>query len=256
MGIPGPEPTGPPAQGVAGTFAKYRERRAYHWREASLHPIHGWPYTRTRMDWVVRQCATSGTILEIGCGDGALLARLARRGTTVAGVDLDATAIELATQMFGRRGLRGEFFTDLRAVEERRFDAIVLAEVIEHLDDAEAMLRTLVDLLVEHGRLVLTTPIRLLERPLDVHHRHEFWPEELRALVSRYFESVETVRMHPAWLIDLMCLGVGRIRPVAVLANVIRLCTGIELLDRLGSPLSIFWTQGIVATRPRRGRRG
>jgi len=250
----GPEPGASPAADVAGTFAKYRERRAYHWREASLHPLDGWPYTRTRMAWVVRQCATSQTILEIGCGDGALLARLAQAGSAVAGVDLDATAVELANRMFAHRGLRGEFFTDLRAVEHRRFDAVVLAEVIEHLDDAEAMLVRVVDLLSVQGRLVLTTPIRLLERPLDVHHRHEFWPEELRALVSRYFESVEIVRMHPAWLIDLMCFGAGRIRPVAVLANLVRLCTGIELLDRLGSPLSVFWTQGLVATKTRRER--
>jgi hypothetical protein len=85
---------------------------------------------------------------------------------------------------------------------------------------------------------------------------HEFWPDELRALVGRYFETVDTVRMHPTWLIDLMCLGIGRIRPVAVFANLVRLATGIELLDRLGSPLSIFWTQGIVATTPRHERRG
>ncbi len=136
MATPGSEPTGSRAEGVAPTFAKYRERRAYHWREASLHPIDGWPYTRARMAWVARQCATSRTILEIGCGDGALLARLAQGGTTVAGVDVDETAIELATRMFERQGLRGEFFTDLRAVEHRRFDAVVLAEVIEHLDDA------------------------------------------------------------------------------------------------------------------------
>jgi SAM-dependent methyltransferase len=245
----------PPAAGVAGGFAKYRERRAYHWREASLHPIHGWPYTRSRMAWVARQCAVSRSILEIGCGDGALLARLAREGTTVVGVDLEEMAIELAARMFTERGLRGEFFTDLKAVEGRRFDTVVLAEVLEHLDNAEAMLARVVGLLSAQGRLVLTTPIRLLERSLDVHHVHEFWPDELRALVGRYFESVETVRMHPAWLIDLMCLGIGRIRPVAVLANLVRLCTGIELLDRLGSPLSIYWTQGIVAANARRERR-
>lgn len=256
MATPNAEPTGSRAESAAPAFAKYRERNAYHWREASLHPLHGWPYTRTRMAWVVRQCAGSRTVLEVGCGDGALLARLAEAGSTVVGVDQDETAIELASRMFARRGLRGEFARDLGAVEPRRFDAVVLAEVIEHLDDPEAMLARLAGLLSAHGRLVLTTPIRLLERPLDVHHVHEFWPEELRALVSRYFERVETIRMHPAWLIDLMCLGVGRIRPVAVLANLVRLCTGIELLDRLGSPLSVFWTQGIVASGPRRERRG
>ena len=244
----------PPAADMAGTFAKYRERQAYHWREASLHPIHGWPYTRSRMAWVARQCAASRAILEIGCGDGALLARLAREGASVVGVDLEETAIELASRTFRQRGLQGEFFTDLKAVEGRRFDTVVLAEVIEHLHDPEGMLARVVGLLSPHGRLVLTTPIRLLERPLDVHHVHEFWPDELRALVGRYFESIETVSMHPAWLIDLMCRGMGRVSPVAVLANLVRLCTGIELLDRLDSPLSIYWTQGIVATNARRER--
>jgi SAM-dependent methyltransferase len=243
----------PSAADTAGTFKKYRERQAYHWREASRHPIHGWPYTRSRMAWVARQCAKSRSILEIGCGDGALLARLAREGASVVGVDLEETAVELARRMFKQRGLRGEFFTDLKAVESRRFDTVVLAEVIEHLDDVDAMLTRVVGLLSARGRLVLTTPIRLLERSLDVHHVHEFWPDELRALVSRYFDSVETVRMHPAWLIDLMCWGIGPVRPVAVLANLVRLC-GVELLDRLGSPLSIYWTQGIVATNARRER--
>src|SRR5262249_61461899 len=94
---------------------------------------------------------------------------------------------ELAGRMFKQRGLRGEFFTDLKAVEGRRFDTVVLAEVIEHLDDAEAMLTRVVGLLSAQGRLVLTTPIRLLERSLDVHHVHEFWPEELQELVGRNF---------------------------------------------------------------------
>ena len=129
---------------------------------------------------MVRQCAASATVLEIGCGDGALLGRLSEAGKTVIGVDSDETALELAQSMFRRRGVRGEFYRELKAVPPRRFDAVILAEVIEHLDDPESMIGESVKRLAEgSGRLVLTTPIRLLERSLDVHHVHEFWPDEL-----------------------------------------------------------------------------
>ena len=233
-------------------FTKYRERGAYHWRELSRHPIYGWPYTRSRVEWVVRQCVPCMTILEIGCGDGAILGKLAKAGKDVTGVDSDETALRLARQIFDRRGLAGEFHADLSSVKAEQFDAVILAEVIEHLADAESLIAEIPGFLPDSGRLVLTTPIRLLERSHDVHHVHEFWPEELKGLLSRYFEEVQVMRMHPVWLVDLLCFGRKGIRPVAVFANLLKLCTGLELIDLFQSPLSIYWTQAIVATVPRR----
>ena len=235
----------------SGEFTKYRERGAYHWREASCHLLDGWPYTRSRFAWVVRQCAGSRWALEIGCGDAALLARVARAGIEVTGVDSDETALGLARHEFARGELRGEFHDDLDALKGRKFDVVILAEVIEHVDDAETLLARIVELLSEDGRLVLTTPIRTLERSPDPHHVHEYWPGELQELLGRYFGDVRLSRMHPAWFVDLMCVGVGRIRPFAVLVNLVRLATGIELIDKAGSPLGLFWTQGFVGTRPR-----
>jgi SAM-dependent methyltransferase len=236
---------------VSGEFTKYRERGAYHWREASLHLLDGWPYTRSRIEWVVRQCAGSRRALEIGCGDAALLARVARAGVEVTGVDSDETAVALARQQFARGGLRGELHDDLGAVKGKKFDVVILAEVIEHVDDAEALLAQIVELLSTDGRLVLTTPIRTLERPPDPHHVHEYWPGELQDLLGRYFQDVRLTRMHPVWFVDLVCFGVGRIRPFAMLANLVRLTTGIELIDKVDSRLGLFWTQGVVGTRPR-----
>jgi SAM-dependent methyltransferase len=239
---------------VTQAFTKYRDRGAYHWRELSLHPIDGWPYTRSRIGWVVRQCATSRTILEIGCGDAALLGRLARAGKTVTGVDSDETALELARAMFARHRLPGRFYSDLESAPGR-FDAVILAEVIEHLDDPEEILGEAAARLEPEGRLILTTPIRVLERSLDSHHVHEFWPGELRTLLEAHFDDVRLTRLHPIWFVDLMCLGIGRLRPVALLANLLRLGTGIELLDAVPSPLGIFWTQAVVASGPRTARR-
>jgi len=49
------------------------------------------------------------SVLEVGCGAGVDLARFARGGASVTGVDLAASAIELARANFEQQGLRGAF---------------------------------------------------------------------------------------------------------------------------------------------------
>jgi len=48
-------------------------------------------------------------VLEVGCGAGVDLARFARGGATVAGVDLASSAIDLARANFEQQGLDGRF---------------------------------------------------------------------------------------------------------------------------------------------------
>jgi SAM-dependent methyltransferase len=49
------------------------------------------------------------SVLEVGCGAGVDLARFARGGAAVTGVDLAASAIELARANFAQQGLPGTF---------------------------------------------------------------------------------------------------------------------------------------------------
>src|SRR5712692_8685011 len=48
-------------------------------------------------------------VIEVGCGAGVDLARFARGGANVTGVDLASSAIDLARANFEQQGLRGEF---------------------------------------------------------------------------------------------------------------------------------------------------
>ena len=48
-------------------------------------------------------------VLEVGCGAGVDLARFAKGGAIVVGVDLAPSAIDLARANFGQQGLSGEF---------------------------------------------------------------------------------------------------------------------------------------------------
>lgn len=96
-------------------------------------------------------------VLDLGCGNGALSHALSAEGFDVVGCDADEDGIEIA-----RRG-RGSFkvvsvYDDPEMLGEKNFDAVVSAEVIEHLflprylpEFSRAVLR-------EGGYLIVTTP--------------------------------------------------------------------------------------------------
>lgn len=98
-----------------------------------------------------------GRLVEIGCGDGALLAELGRRGAAGAlrGFDISEEAVRAARG----RGLTGvEPFDGRRLpVADDAFDVAVLSHVIEHVEDPVALLR-------EAAR---TAPTVVVEVPLE-----------------------------------------------------------------------------------------
>ena len=107
--------------------------RGARWRELGA---------RGKADHVERLLrARPDRLVEIGCGDGALLAELARRDAAgaVAGFDVSEEAVRAAR----RRGP-----ADVHAFDGRRlpvgddaFDVAVLSHVLEHVDDPVALLR-------------------------------------------------------------------------------------------------------------------
>jgi SAM-dependent methyltransferase len=81
-------------------------------------------------------------ILEIGCGVGLDLARFAKGGAKVTGVDLSTTAINLAKQNFSQRNLPGEFkVMNGEALEfpDNSFDVVYVHGVLQYTDDANRM---------------------------------------------------------------------------------------------------------------------
>ncbi len=85
------------------------------------------------------------TVADVGCGDGALLAPLLKDGrfTKVVGTDVSSVALARAARrlhvdkMTERQASRLDLFQSSATYRDRRlegFDAIVLMEVIEHLD--------------------------------------------------------------------------------------------------------------------------
>lgn len=99
-------------------------------------------------------------LLDLGCADGLLTARLGRRHPRVLGVDASSLRIDRAdalTRELETVELRRALFEELDVGEER-FDGIVLSCVLEHHPDPPALLSHAAGWLAPGGRLVAIVP--------------------------------------------------------------------------------------------------
>jgi SAM-dependent methyltransferase len=108
--------------------------------------------TRRFIDEVVRP-ARGAAVLDVGCGPASLLPYLPSVDYT--GVDLNPVSIAFAKEHYAARGrfLVGDA-ADL--VPDQRFDIVILAALLHHLDDAGArrLFGNLVGALKPGGRIV------------------------------------------------------------------------------------------------------
>lgn len=109
---------------------------------------------------VARMVGDSKRVLELGTGPGAVTKLLHARKCRVTALELDPAAIEIVTQ-YCEQVLPGDLNSSdwpglLKGVD--RFEAIVAADVLEHLYDPWETLRKLAPLLAQNGNLVVSLP--------------------------------------------------------------------------------------------------
>jgi len=97
-------------------------------------------------------------LLEVGCGVGIDLARFARGGAIVTGVDLAEVAIDLARANFAQNGLPGSLHVmngeDL-SFEDDTFDVVYAHGVLQYTANAPKMVRELHRVLRPGGEAIL-----------------------------------------------------------------------------------------------------
>lgn len=97
-----------------------------------------------------------GRLLDVGCAVGFLLVAARERGFAVQGVEMSAWASEYARAVHGLDVKTG--CLEAASFPAASFDAVVMADVIEHLTDPRATLQAIHRVLRPDGRLLLLTP--------------------------------------------------------------------------------------------------
>ena len=143
-------------------------------------------------------------LLDIGCGGGLLSEPMARLGFAVTGVDASAENVAVARVHAEEGGLdvdyRAATAEALLAEGAGPFDVVLAMEVVEHVADPAAFLRTCARLVAPGGVLIVATLNRTLKAlalakvgaeyllrwlPRGMHDWRKFLtPEEVRAFLS------------------------------------------------------------------------
>jgi 2-polyprenyl-3-methyl-5-hydroxy-6-metoxy-1,4-benzoquinol methylase len=99
---------------------------------------------------------SEGRLLDVGCGNGAYLARMQGYGWEVAGVEVDAAAAAVAQEEHGLNVHVGP--VEGAPFPEGSFDVITGQHVLEHIAGPQPFLRSVARFLKPQGRLVIVTP--------------------------------------------------------------------------------------------------
>lgn len=132
----------------------------------------------------------SGSMLDVGCGQGFESARFLADDRVVVGADYSADAVGTARRRWGPAGLHVAQMDVLAlAFTTGTFRWACSSHLIEHFDDPESHVRELARVLAEDGTVFFLTP----NAPADFEnpfHIHLFEPSELGDLLERYFHDV------------------------------------------------------------------
>jgi len=183
-------------------FKKYTTRGSYHWDQISKSFKRRNIYIVARYQLIlklIKEEIHHNNILDLGCGDGVLSYLLAKKGAEVKGIDNSEEAIKIAKQKC--RDMKNVEFLLASAYElpfsDNNFEFVVVSEVLEHLKYPESALSEIKRVWNKKGKIMISTPIKFTEEPLDAMHYKEFFEGEFRTLLEKYFQDITIVKSHP-----------------------------------------------------------
>ena len=122
----------------------------------SVLSVAGIPQAQARLRRMFLGAGEGRKLLDIGCGSGAFVSRMRRRGWDACGIDVDPAAVAAGRSRYGVDVQQG-VAADLVA-QGKKFAVVTANHVIEHVSDPVQFLVQCRNLLNGAGRVILVTP--------------------------------------------------------------------------------------------------
>ena len=127
--------------------------------------------------------SSAKTVLDLGCGNGALSYYVNNEGFDVAGCDFSETGVALAKKQYpNMRFFQQDITNELPDEHVGKYDAVISAEVVEHLLLPRKLMLNANAALKPGGVFVLTTPY------------HGYWKNLALALSNKFDEHWHPLR--------------------------------------------------------------
>lgn len=115
-------------------------------------------YTHVREDVLAHVPQEARRVLSVGCGEGRTEAQLIARGVEVTGIELNPEAAKAAS-LAGIKIICGDATAcSAQLAGGPPFDCLIYADVLEHIQDPESVLREHVKFLAPGGTVIVSVP--------------------------------------------------------------------------------------------------
>jgi SAM-dependent methyltransferase len=164
-------------------------------------------------EWIAQR-VHGRRVVDLACGEGYGSAVLGRTAASVVGVDANPEAFEHARLKYTSGSVR--FERDMIETWTGDVDCVVFLQTIEHVQDPDAVLARLRDLVGPDGVAYVSTPNVLTlapegaERSGNPWHVREYRPGEYRELCARHFPHVDLLGLFHARKLRLHQLAIER----------------------------------------------
>jgi len=163
------------------------------------------------------------TIVDIGCGEGILLEKLMQKypAKEIIGIDAEKENIEICKK-YGLNVIFGSAYN--LPLKDNSIDCIILAEVIEHLDQPSKAIGEIHRVLKKNGMLIMLFPndlmflvarlltLKVKEAFYDTGHVKQWSPQKARKFLSEHNFSISLQQSIPFffWHISLHHLTIAK----------------------------------------------
>ena len=130
------------------------------------------------------------SLIDLGCGTGKLSIDLAKNGFKVSGLDISERLIKKARQNGKDAKLDIDFHIgDIERLKiNKRFDCVIISEVLEHIKDDVSVMKSVRKLLNEDGKLFISVPaLEALRHERDecLGHLRRYSKKELKTKLKK-----------------------------------------------------------------------
>lgn len=152
--------------------------------------------TVNRINWILSNVNRGDTVLDIGCSQGIISILAAQKAKSVTGIDIEASAIETAQKIlveeYKELSDKVVFFCEdfMESHIDKKYDRIIITEVIEHLNSPEDFLRKADSCLNSNGTIILSVPLGISDHP---DHKITFYLSNFTTLLTKFFSIKEIV---------------------------------------------------------------
>lgn len=114
-------------------------------------------YNSEKFNFILQSVGTNLQVLDIGCNDGLVGAKLMEKNNHIFGIDIVKREV-LAAKKRGIEAIVLDIENEELPYKANFFDVVILTDVIEHVFDTDLLLSKIYKVLKPGGKLLITTP--------------------------------------------------------------------------------------------------